>query len=502
MAEFKPGRKYAEDFNNGNKYINGEGTETGDALDADMPNNIIESQLYTQGLAVNSPEISLIAGNGNPSVDIITAEDGSARLQFKNLKGDTGEKGDKGDSVTKIENTGDREYGDYTISTLRPIVVNTELPEFEVRAKHGKGISSTSITYAASGSNTIIPSTWNTSIPTIPSGFYLWTRTVITYTDGNTSTSYSISHNGMDGIGFNESGNYPNATVGQADQLTTTRKIEGIDFNGTSDVAHFTVCTTLASTQGKSVSITGFNYVDGARIIVRFTNANTANSPMLIIQGSSKPISVDNDTTYIKWNSGATIEFVYYSGTWYIIGGYALAGKPVGTYYIRNNSTLPSSLFGGSWTAVYGRFLVGYGATTSNLAYRGTYSSSTQYYPNDIVYYSSMSPYYFVCKVASKGNTPSTTSTYWAAYEAGYEGGSKDAILVSHKHNLARLGIGSGGLSGTGSWPQMGYEGNFLDLPRAYSNDPSYAYTTTEGQDGTGANMPPYRVSYIWYRTA
>lgn len=62
------------------------------------------------------------------------------------------------------------------------------------------GISSTAITYQASTNGTAVPTgTWSTSIPTIAQGSYLWTRTVITYTDNTTSTSYSVSRIGANG---------------------------------------------------------------------------------------------------------------------------------------------------------------------------------------------------------------------------------------------------------------------------------------------------------------
>lgn len=59
----------------------------------------------------------------------------------------------------------------------------------------GKGIKSTAITYQASSSQTTVPSgTWATSVPTLSANNpYLWTRTIITYTDNATSTSYSVS---------------------------------------------------------------------------------------------------------------------------------------------------------------------------------------------------------------------------------------------------------------------------------------------------------------------
>jgi hypothetical protein len=64
----------------------------------------------------------------------------------------------------------------------------------------GKGIKSTAVTYQASTSGTVIPTgTWQTNIPTVSAGQYLWTRTVITYTDDSKSTSYSVGRMGTNG---------------------------------------------------------------------------------------------------------------------------------------------------------------------------------------------------------------------------------------------------------------------------------------------------------------
>lgn len=65
----------------------------------------------------------------------------------------------------------------------------------------GKGIETTVITYQASVSGTNIPTgEWLSSIPDVPDGYYLWTRTVITYTDETTSIGYSVGKMGSDGI--------------------------------------------------------------------------------------------------------------------------------------------------------------------------------------------------------------------------------------------------------------------------------------------------------------
>lgn len=61
-------------------------------------------------------------------------------------------------------------------------------------------ITETSVQYQVSDSGTEPPTgTWSSSVPTVGSGQYLWTRTQVTYSDGQTITSYSVSRNGVDG---------------------------------------------------------------------------------------------------------------------------------------------------------------------------------------------------------------------------------------------------------------------------------------------------------------
>lgn len=64
----------------------------------------------------------------------------------------------------------------------------------------GVSISSTSVTYGVSVSGTQQPSSWSSVIPPTTDEYpYLWTRTVVNYSDGKSTTSYSVSHNGKDG---------------------------------------------------------------------------------------------------------------------------------------------------------------------------------------------------------------------------------------------------------------------------------------------------------------
>ena len=61
-------------------------------------------------------------------------------------------------------------------------------------------ITSTSVTYQVSTSGTTTPTgTWSPTVPTVPNGQYLWTKTVVNYSDGKSTESYSVSYKGTNG---------------------------------------------------------------------------------------------------------------------------------------------------------------------------------------------------------------------------------------------------------------------------------------------------------------
>ena len=58
------------------------------------------------------------------------------------------------------------------------------------------------VTYQAGTSGTTPPAgTWATTIPTVPQGAYLWTRTQFEFSDGTQQVSYSVARQGLDGTG-------------------------------------------------------------------------------------------------------------------------------------------------------------------------------------------------------------------------------------------------------------------------------------------------------------
>ena len=69
-----------------------------------------------------------------------------------------------------------------------------------IPGKDGVGIKTTTITYASSTSGTTKPTSgWTSTIPSVPAGQYLWTKTVWTYTDDTSETGYSVAKMGEKG---------------------------------------------------------------------------------------------------------------------------------------------------------------------------------------------------------------------------------------------------------------------------------------------------------------
>ena len=84
----------------------------------------------------------------------------------------------------------------------------------------GNGIASTSITYQAGSSGTVPPTgNWDSSPPkTSVSAPYMWTRTIITYTNKTTSTVYSV---GATPEGITDNIYTPNTTTIDGGKITT-----------------------------------------------------------------------------------------------------------------------------------------------------------------------------------------------------------------------------------------------------------------------------------------
>lgn len=113
------------------------------------------------------------------------------------------------------------------------------------------------------------------------------------------------------------SGNATTATT-----LATTRTIDGINFNGSTNIVHYGTCSTAAATVAKTVAVSGFVLEVGATATVKFSYSNTASSPTLNVNSTgAKPIYYNGaaiTASYLKANRVYT--FVY-DGTNYLVAG-------------------------------------------------------------------------------------------------------------------------------------------------------------------------------------
>ena len=155
----------------------------------------------------------------NPVIDTYTityADQTTSTFQVKN-----GVKGDKGDSQyvhikyssamptknSDMYDTPDNYIGIYSGASSTAPTDYTSYTWFKYKGEKGDigtpaTITSQAVEYQAGTSGTITPSgTWTTTIPTVPNGSYLWTKTTVSFNSGSPVISYSVARMGIDGSG-------------------------------------------------------------------------------------------------------------------------------------------------------------------------------------------------------------------------------------------------------------------------------------------------------------
>lgn len=160
---------------------------------------------------------------------------------------------------------------------------------------------------------------------------------------------------------------------GSTTKLATARTIDGVSFNGTAAITHYGTCSTAAATVAKTVTLTGFTLVTGARVMVKFTVTNTASSPTLNVNSTgAKAIMYRGSaitSSYLAANR--VYEFVYDGTDWELVGD------------INTDSNTKNTA--GSTNTSSKIFLIG---ATSQAANPQTYSHDTAYIGTDGCLYS------------------------------------------------------------------------------------------------------------------
>lgn len=176
-------------------------------------------------------------------------------------------------------------------------------------------VSSASVTYQVGSSGTTPPTgTWQSSVPTVPQGSYLWARTIVNYSDGNGTTSYSVSRMGVDGSG-------------------SVSSVCGVSPDGTGNVV-LTASDVGALPDGYTAPVTSVNGLTGT---VSITPASIgaaeldSDSKILAAQASSAIVSKTASFTLALANAGRLIQVSASSAVTVTIPTNASVAFPVGT---------------------------------------------------------------------------------------------------------------------------------------------------------------------------
>ena len=126
----------------------------------------IEAAVEAANAAADRTEnmtVSASAASGSTPSATITTVDDHYNIDFELVKGDKGDTGNTGNGINE---------------------------------------ASCSVKYQESASGTVVPTgTWLDSPPSIAKGNFLWTKTTLSFTSGNTQVFYSVGYDGVDGTG-------------------------------------------------------------------------------------------------------------------------------------------------------------------------------------------------------------------------------------------------------------------------------------------------------------
>lgn len=213
----------------------------------------------------------------------------------------------------------------------------------------GNGIKSSSVTYQVSTSGTTTPTgTWVSTPPAVPQGQYLWTRTVLTFDNGQSVTAYAVSKAGIDGENglnndnmvfnsrFEKFNEWPQNSMGwyktqftQATQPETDKPTNNILKIGgdASSGSRYTFSRSIAVVPGTTIELS-FD----AKLSRLFTNKNIANIRMFDAEhanSSNQPDTVGGNSyinLYMDGTANAGAGVTEYDGkntpittanTWY-----------------------------------------------------------------------------------------------------------------------------------------------------------------------------------------
>ena len=307
----------------------------------------------------NGNGISSIAKTGTSGlVDTYTITYNDATTQTftvtNGAKGDTGDSwyvwikyaGSQPTQDSDMGDTPDNWIGIYSGTSSTAPTHYTSYDWFEYKGEKGDTgdaavITTQTVGYQASNSGTVVPSgSWTTTIPTVPPGSFLWTRTQLAFNDGSVVTAYSVSRFGIDGTGsvstvnsISPDGNGNVALTADDIPLANNVSVEDTIDQIETDVGNVNNLTTLATNCVDAINEVKTNIIQSAAYAVT-GNGTTSHSltgltsdhvvgnwGMYSDSGLTTPIPENAPTCDITITTGSgswSITIANFSSTFYI----------------------------------------------------------------------------------------------------------------------------------------------------------------------------------------
>lgn len=172
--------------------------------------------------------------------------------------------------------------------------------------------------------------------------------------NGNAITNSNFTFDTTKIYTFTYTGNYYDLE-GDWDQggSSVDAAIDGITFDGTTDITRFAMCDTAANTVAKTVTIEGFKVATGARISLYMQNGHSMPTMTLNINSLGAKTVFYGGQSYLPALGVGTYDFVYTSGgTWDLvtnkpksirtIGGATASGALQTNQFFKFSNTLTS----------------------------------------------------------------------------------------------------------------------------------------------------------------
>ncbi len=233
-----------------------------------------------------------------------------------------------------------------------------------VSGKDGASVTITSqtVTYQASASGTAAPTgTWSTAIPSVPQGQYLWTRTVVNYSDGKSTTSYAVARQGANGASYS---NNLMTNTGQRIEKTETANGDHIYVfkDHTVHLENGKTYTISARTNGV---FTNIHRTYGQQYVVLWLISD-ANSPQGILNRIVSTPEMASDGT-----RGATFKWTAATGEYYL----RINFYDIGTWWVEKVKIEEGTVTDTQWSP-YPNEMLGVTITSEEIRYaKGNYPS-------------------------------------------------------------------------------------------------------------------------------